>query len=219
MFDLEPAIAGWRRQMLVAGIATPVPLEELENHLREDIDAQVRDGAMPEQAFASAIKRIGDPGPLIKEFAQANDSATARRRNLKRLGSIIAGTAFAYSTVFVIWLIEWRLGKIQIAPAEWLLVFGSMAATLSFGFTGRYFAKFLPTITGQWWQALAIVAGIFAVAALFRIVWAFLPLSSLVQAQIVILWTLSPLLGFGNLAAGWIERCAAERKQLNPTNA
>ncbi len=31
MFDLENAIADWRRQMLAAGIQTPVPLEELES--------------------------------------------------------------------------------------------------------------------------------------------------------------------------------------------
>ena len=39
MFDLEQSIAEWRRQMLAAGIKTPVPLEELEIHLREDIRA------------------------------------------------------------------------------------------------------------------------------------------------------------------------------------
>ena len=32
MFDLEQAIADWRRQMLAAGIKTPVPLEELKSH-------------------------------------------------------------------------------------------------------------------------------------------------------------------------------------------
>ena len=37
MFGLEQAIADWRQQMLAAGIKTPVPLEELEIHLREDI--------------------------------------------------------------------------------------------------------------------------------------------------------------------------------------
>lgn len=35
MFDLEQSIAEWRRQMLAAGIKTPVPLEDLEIHLRE----------------------------------------------------------------------------------------------------------------------------------------------------------------------------------------
>jgi hypothetical protein len=37
MFDLEQTISEWRRQMLSAGIKTPVPLEELEIHLREDV--------------------------------------------------------------------------------------------------------------------------------------------------------------------------------------
>ena len=40
MFDLEQSIADWRRQMLAAGIKTPVPLEELESHLREEIERQ-----------------------------------------------------------------------------------------------------------------------------------------------------------------------------------
>ena len=38
MFDLEQAIAGWRRQMLAAGIQSPVPLEELGIHLRDEIE-------------------------------------------------------------------------------------------------------------------------------------------------------------------------------------
>ena len=42
MFDLEQSIAEWRRQMLAAGIKTPVPLEELETHLREEIERQDR---------------------------------------------------------------------------------------------------------------------------------------------------------------------------------
>ena len=37
MFNLEQAIAEWRQQMLATGIQTPVPLEELEIHLREEI--------------------------------------------------------------------------------------------------------------------------------------------------------------------------------------
>jgi|SRR5437867_1623996 len=32
---LEKAIAEWRRQMLAAGVKTPVPLDELGSHLRD----------------------------------------------------------------------------------------------------------------------------------------------------------------------------------------
>ena len=42
MFNLEQSIADWRRQMLAAGIKMPVPLEELESHLREDIAQQMQ---------------------------------------------------------------------------------------------------------------------------------------------------------------------------------
>ncbi len=51
MFDLEQAISNWRRQMLAAGIKTPAPLEELENHLREDFEQQARSGSSTQQAF------------------------------------------------------------------------------------------------------------------------------------------------------------------------
>jgi hypothetical protein len=44
MFNLDQAIADWRRQMLAAGIKTPVPLEELEIHLREDVEQQMQSG-------------------------------------------------------------------------------------------------------------------------------------------------------------------------------
>jgi hypothetical protein len=52
-----------------------------------------------------------------------------------------------------------------------------------------------------------------------RLVWALLPLNNLVQAQVVLLWTMSPLLGLANLAGAWCERCSKERKQLNAVNA
>jgi hypothetical protein len=51
MFDLEQSILEWRKQMLAAGIKTPVPLEELESHLREDIAQQMKSGTNPNKLF------------------------------------------------------------------------------------------------------------------------------------------------------------------------
>jgi len=67
MFDLEPSIADWRRQMLAAGIARG-PLEELETHLREEIGQQTRSGLNVQQAFAMAIERLGQAHALKVEF-------------------------------------------------------------------------------------------------------------------------------------------------------
>ena len=60
MFDLEHSIADWRKQMLAAGIKTPMPLEELESHLREDVARQMQSGTTAEQAFKIAIHGIGN---------------------------------------------------------------------------------------------------------------------------------------------------------------
>jgi hypothetical protein len=72
MFDLEQAILEWRRQMLAAGIKTPVPLEELESHLREGIEAQIQLGATEQDAFKSAAKQIGKAEQLRTELGSTN---------------------------------------------------------------------------------------------------------------------------------------------------
>jgi hypothetical protein len=68
MFNLEEAIAEWRRQMLAAGIKTPVPLEELESHLREDVERQIQAGLDAREAFENSVRKIGPAGMLKHEF-------------------------------------------------------------------------------------------------------------------------------------------------------
>lgn len=68
MFDLESAMAQWRRELRAAGLAADV-LSELEEHLREDIERQVSAGAAVPEAFAAALQRIGPPRALRDEFA------------------------------------------------------------------------------------------------------------------------------------------------------
>jgi hypothetical protein len=68
MFNLEQSIAAWRQQMLAAGIKTPVPLEELEIHLREEIERQIKSGLSGQKAFEISVQRVGQPGVLDGEF-------------------------------------------------------------------------------------------------------------------------------------------------------
>ena len=65
MFHLESSIAQWRQQMLAAGI-DPSALHELESHLREEIERQIKSGLDESTAFATATQRIGQPGVLKK---------------------------------------------------------------------------------------------------------------------------------------------------------
>jgi hypothetical protein len=68
MFDLEQSIADWRTQMLAAGIKTPVPLEELEIHLREEIERKMKSGLNEQRAFEISVQQIGQAQPLKMEF-------------------------------------------------------------------------------------------------------------------------------------------------------
>lgn len=85
MFNLEKAITEWRRQMLAAGIKTPVPLDELESHLREEIEAQLKSGKVAPQAFEHAAWKIGQPHQVKSEFQKANPLT------LNRIMSIAVG--------------------------------------------------------------------------------------------------------------------------------
>lgn len=85
MFDLEKSVANWRRQMLVAGIKTPVPLEELENHLRDEIERQMQSGLNEQKAFEISVQQIGQPKQLKNEFKKGE------RTFMKQVIKISAG--------------------------------------------------------------------------------------------------------------------------------
>jgi hypothetical protein len=89
MFDLEKSIAEWRRQMLAAGIKTPVPLDELEIHLREEIQQQMQLGLDAYKAFEISIQRIGEPQSLKGEFKKIE--RTFMKRTAK-IGTGVIGT-------------------------------------------------------------------------------------------------------------------------------
>jgi hypothetical protein len=69
MFDLERAISEWRQQMLAAGIKFEA-LDELESHLRDDIEQQVCSGTSVERALEIAIERLGKMEALESEFTK-----------------------------------------------------------------------------------------------------------------------------------------------------
>jgi hypothetical protein len=71
MFDLEESILQWRKQMLAAGINAPMPLDELESHLRDEIDQQIKIGFGEADAFKKAIQEFGQANLLTSEFKKA----------------------------------------------------------------------------------------------------------------------------------------------------
>lgn len=72
MFNLEEKILEWRQQMLVSGIKSPVPMEELESHLRDEIEQRMKSGLHTQVAFEVATGQIGPADTLKNEFVKAS---------------------------------------------------------------------------------------------------------------------------------------------------
>jgi hypothetical protein len=87
MFNLDLEIENWRRQLIASGIKTPVPIDELESHLREDIERRLRSGAAVADAFALATKQLGCAESLTGEFDKID---MAESRQMKRTLVILA---------------------------------------------------------------------------------------------------------------------------------
>src|SRR5688500_11272540 len=75
MFNLEHAIADWRHSMVQAGLGREV-IDELEAHLRDEIDHQQLTVSDPQLAFENAIKLMGDPVEIEEQFKDSADQKT-----------------------------------------------------------------------------------------------------------------------------------------------
>ena len=70
MANLEERIGTWRREQAESLGGSAEVLEELEGHLRDEIHRLVQAGQPMEQAFESAVARLGSPPTLAAEFAR-----------------------------------------------------------------------------------------------------------------------------------------------------
>jgi len=86
MNRLEQAIADWRREMLAAGIKKSEVLDELESHLREDVEHRILRGVGAQDAFEKALQQIGQLERLKAEF----DRVETNERNYMKRGLIIS---------------------------------------------------------------------------------------------------------------------------------
>ena len=150
MFDLEKAIADWQRQMMAAGIKTPVPLEELEIHLREEIERQMRSGLDVQKAFEAATRQIGQARALRSEFGKNDVSIGARFVELTGIAwGVIAGL-FSLWTLFFLFTIH---------EVNWVGRMLGLVAIASTVLSWRYGYRVLPVIRHRHVRTLMGFAG------------------------------------------------------------
>ncbi|HEY2081483.1 MAG TPA: permease prefix domain 1-containing protein, partial [Verrucomicrobiae bacterium] len=114
MFNLDQSIAEWRRQMAVGGIKSRDVLDELESHLREDVEQQVASGATAKQAFCEAVTRMGSAEEVRGEFAKMVTPPVPFSPKLLR--ACCAGMA-----LFVFLIETWTLLAFEMTLAERVL--------------------------------------------------------------------------------------------------
>ncbi len=68
MFDLEKAIASWRRSFRYRRVFFEEDLEELERHVRDHVVGRVGQGWTEKAAFGDAVRGVGDYGAMETEY-------------------------------------------------------------------------------------------------------------------------------------------------------
>jgi hypothetical protein len=156
MFDLEKSIAEWRKQMLAAGIKTPVPLEELEIHLREDIERQMKSGMDAQQAFEMTALQIGQAKELKYEFAKDSRLASFLEIELiKKEWDLKWGTvlhAVIFTGIFVAFVgmvLFKKAGFSEATPVERISSLAAAFVSYLFLNSGLWGYRFFPVISSN----------------------------------------------------------------------
>jgi hypothetical protein len=174
MFNLEKAIVEWRRQMSAGGIKTPVPLIELESHLRDDVERQMRLGLSEQQAFEISARRIGQANKLEAEFKKANNAKEARA------GKVIGIACCAFAGLFSLWMTPWLLTVHELSMPVRMYGLSAVALIIVSIVSWKFSHKYLPVIRDHRTRMAAGVA-----CCLTGVIWLFVFFGELLPDVIV----------------------------------
>lgn len=160
MPNLEEKIAEWRRKMAAEGIRSPSVLDELESHLREDIECGMKAGFSDTKAFEAATRRMGQSSLLKAEFAKVGRFAEARP------GKVIGIALCVLAAMFALWAMPFLVTVSEMTLGERLLGFAAVAVTLFAPISWRFSHRYLPPIRSR---ALRMTVGL--VCSLAGVAW------------------------------------------------
>ncbi len=162
MFNLEQSITEWRKQMLAGGIKSLVLLDELEGHLREEIERLTKSGSPPPVAFDAAVQQIGDAILLKKEFKKISGVSVW----LERLMIGISLVFFA----LIVFLCGATVMMCFTSASDRIMAVASMICTIAVAYGWAYAVPFLPVFSSglkRYVIGLGCLAGGFIAAAFY----------------------------------------------------
>jgi hypothetical protein len=162
MRDLDEKIAEWRTRMAAGGVKTPAVLDELETHLREDVEQQIRAGKEDTAAFELAERRIGGSDLLKAEFAKIE------RFKEVSFGRLIGAACCVAAALYSMVLAPVLLTVPELGSSQRFLGSAAVSLTLLFLASLRFGYRYLPVIRSRRRRLAAVSA-----CALAGIIWLF----------------------------------------------
>ncbi|MGH7971941.1 MAG: permease prefix domain 1-containing protein [Limisphaerales bacterium] len=196
MFNLDQAILEWRRRLAAGGVKTPDVLDELESHLRDDVDQRVREGLSQQQAFEDAVQRLGQANVLKAEFKKGDRTAALRFESI-----VLDGSGLMYLTTA-----SYTLVTHEMAGQERLLGLAALGLTILSGLGLRYGARWVRA-EGRTRMALGIGSTILGIGWFTCFMLLILPHFEFTMSQLVValLWAFAPMAAAGAFAVGLKE--------------
>ena len=129
MADFEHRIASWRRELSSAMEGRPDVVDELEDHLRQELETLTRAGKTPDEAWDAALNRLGDVRKLSREFAKSSRAGWLPTRAAM---TVLGGCGLA-SAAFLLVGVSGGRYEALLAVHIFAITLG-YAATFAFGF-------------------------------------------------------------------------------------
>ncbi|SFV22453.1 permease prefix domain 1-containing protein [Pseudidiomarina donghaiensis] len=162
-FDLEQSIAQWRQFVLRRSAILNDDADELESHLRDQIDALLTQGLHADEAFLIATKRIGNIEAVSQQFAEVHTGRLWRNLVLSQphsnwLNDVLVALCFAIAAALLFQIP--RLFGFNPEQHEW--VYARNISLFCLPLLAGYWVVQRQLGTRAWWLILGTVA-LFAV--------------------------------------------------------
>lgn len=133
MFDLNEEILKWRSSLAKSDPLDEPAVDELESHLREEVESLASGNLSEEESFWLARRRLGGAGDLAGEFAKINRSTALKTRlfwmaagALAYMLAIQSGVAASKLSVLLAILGGFRDGLGLISVVSQMVVLGTI---------------------------------------------------------------------------------------------
>jgi cytochrome c assembly protein len=177
MHELEQLIAEWRKTMMTAPNVGRETLDELENHLRENLDQLVRSGMTEAEAFQRAVTQLGAAPTIASEFQKLDQWAWLPVKVITGIGVLVA------LAMPILLIIRFDSGQLSflLASHVFMVTLGYtttfLVGALGICFVGqRCFSDFSPwrvrSLTRVTFMLGFVAAGLTAIGVVLGMVWA-----------------------------------------------